>query len=80
MAQKNSSYTMSDRALEMVMIDVLDGMLEFSLESDILSGSHVLSKLSLVNISEEHRQAAGKIAGNTEQEKAAIIHLSQFKK
>lgn len=53
MAQKNhSNSVISDRALEMVMIDVLDGMLESSLESEILSGSRAGDHLSLVNTEE----------------------------
>lgn len=50
MRQKNSGNSiMSDHALEMVMVDVLDGMLETSLERGILNGSRKASLLSLVN-------------------------------
>ncbi|MCF6283071.1 MAG: hypothetical protein L3J28_12875 [Candidatus Polarisedimenticolaceae bacterium] len=50
MRQKNSGNSiMSDHALEMVMVDVLDGMLESSLELGILDGSRKANLLSLVN-------------------------------
>ncbi len=50
MREKIHSYdTMSDRALEMIMVDVLDGMLESSLESGILNGSRKATLLSLIN-------------------------------
>ncbi len=50
MREKIHSYDiMSDRALEMIMVDVLDGMLESSLESGILNGSRRPTLLSLIN-------------------------------
>ncbi len=50
MREKIHSYDiMSDRALEMIMVDVLDGMLESSLESGILNGSRKPTLLSLIN-------------------------------
>jgi hypothetical protein len=50
MRDKNQSNdNMSDHALELIMVDVLDGMLESSLESRILNGSSKPSLLSLVN-------------------------------
>jgi len=47
--RNHSNDIISDRALEMIMVDVLDGMLESSLESGILNGSRQATQLSLVN-------------------------------
>ncbi len=47
--RNHNNDIISDRALEMIMVDVLDGMLESSLESSILNGSRKATQLSLVN-------------------------------
>ena len=73
----NSNRIISDRALEMVMRDVLDGMEEATLESAFNRKSSDLKILSITPLSHEKKEEVGL---NSNQRKAEVIYPLQFKK
>lgn len=74
--QDRNTASLSDRALEMIMRDVLDGMQEWSLESaysDAASGFEIID----IQPAREKRQGQGEIKTTAEDGHGEIIHFPQ---